>query len=48
MVAKGDTRRALMHRFPCVLFFRIACSDTVRITVVKHERRHPAFGMDRH
>ena len=47
MVARGDTRRALMRRFPYVIYFRIVRGDTIRITVVKHERRHPAYGMDR-
>ncbi|TLD71045.1 type II toxin-antitoxin system RelE/ParE family toxin [Phragmitibacter flavus] len=47
MTVKGDIRRSLMKRFPYVIFFRITGEDSIRITVVKHERRHPAFGMSR-
>jgi toxin ParE1/3/4 len=47
MITRGDTRRALMRRFPYVIYFRIVRGDTIRITVVKHTRRHPAFGMER-
>lgn len=36
MIARGDTRRALMRRFPYVIYFRIVHGDTIRITVVKH------------
>ena len=47
MVASGDIRRALMKRFPYVILFRIVGADSIRVTVVKHERRHPAFGLFR-
>ena len=47
MVVTGDLRRALMPRFPYVIYFRQAAPDRVRITVVKHQRRHPAYGRDR-
>lgn len=47
MVASGDVRRSLMKRFPYVILFRIVGDDTIRVTVVKHERRHPAFGIFR-
>jgi toxin ParE1/3/4 len=47
MVASGDVRRSLMRRFPYVILFRIVADDTIRVTVVKHERRHPAFGLFR-
>ena len=43
MVASGDVRRSLMERFPYVILFRIVADDTIRLTVVKHERRHPTF-----
>jgi plasmid stabilization system protein ParE len=47
MVVKSDIRRALMSRFPYVIYFRLAPNDRIRITVVKHQRRHPAYGMQR-
>ena len=47
MVVTGDIRRCLMRRFPYVIYFRRAGSDRIRITVVKHQRRHPQFGRDR-
>lgn len=47
MVARGDTRRALMRRFPYVILFRLVEDDVIRITVIKHERRHPAYGTHR-
>ena len=47
MVVRGEIRRALMKRFPYVILFRIIGSSVIRITVVKHERRHPAYGMQR-
>ena len=46
-VVQGDTRRALMTRFPYVIYFRHSAVNTVRITVVKHQRRHPGYGLDR-
>ncbi len=47
MLVQGDLRRALMKRFPYVILFRIIADDAIRVTVVKHERRHPAFGLTR-
>jgi hypothetical protein len=47
MVARGEIRRALMKRFPYVILFRIIGTSAIRITVVKHERRHPAYGIHR-
>lgn len=47
MIFRRDVRRALMKRFPYVIYFRIIADDGIRITVVKHERRHPAFGIGR-
>lgn len=44
MIVRGDTRRALMKRFPYVILFRLLEEPAIRITVVKHERRHPGFG----
>ena len=31
-----------------VIFFRVIDDETIRVTVVKHEKRHPAFGMESH
>ena len=47
MVVRGDTRRALMKRFPYLILFRVVNDEVIRITVIKHERRHPAFGVNR-
>jgi plasmid stabilization system protein ParE len=47
MVISGDIRRAVMPRFPYYIYFRAAHPDSVLITVVKHARRHPAYGRDR-
>lgn len=47
MVVERDLRRALMERFPFVIVFRIVDGGTIRVPVVKHEHRHPAFGLNR-
>ena len=47
MILKGDIRRALMRRFPYLIYFRQVAADTLRITVVKHEKRHPSYGLGR-
>lgn len=47
MFVKDDLRRVLMRRFPYVIYFRNPDPETVRITVVKHEKRHPAYGLSR-
>ncbi len=47
MIVRGDLRRSLMKRFPYVIYFRTPQPDLVRITVVKHEKRHPSFGVRR-
>ncbi len=39
-------RRARLRRFPHLIVFR-TLNDRIRITVIKHEKRHPAFGMGR-
>ena len=46
-IVRGDTRRALMRRFPYLILFRIVNDSVIRITVIKHERRHPLYGMHR-
>ena len=47
MIVEHDIRRALMTRFPYVIYFRCSREDTIRIMVVKHERRHLSYGLDR-
>jgi len=47
MVIAGDIRRCLMRRFPYIIYFRCVAPDRIRITVVKHQRRHPNFGRER-
>jgi toxin ParE1/3/4 len=47
MVVRGDLRRALIKRFPYVILFRALNEAVIRVTVVKHEKRHPAFGITR-
>jgi toxin ParE1/3/4 len=47
MIVRRDLRRSLMKRFPYVIFFRIIEDDGIRVTVVKHEKRHPSFGLRR-
>jgi len=43
----GDLRRVNLNRFPHHFLFRIVDDKTVRILVVKHNRRDPSFGLDR-
>jgi plasmid stabilization system protein ParE len=40
-------RRALLKRFPYSVVYRIVDANTVRVLVIRHHRRHPAFGRDR-
>jgi plasmid stabilization system protein ParE len=47
MIVTGDIRRALMSRFPYLIYFRQIGSDRICILVVKHQRRHPGYGLDR-
>lgn len=37
-------RRATLHKFPHLLLFRIL-PDSIRVSVVKHEKRHPNYGL---
>jgi hypothetical protein len=41
-----DIRRVNLERFPYHFLFRIV-GDVVRILVVRHHSRHPAFGTGR-
>ena len=47
MAVAGDLRRCLMRRFPYIIYFWRVDADRIRITVVKHQRRHPHYGRDR-
>jgi toxin ParE1/3/4 len=47
MVVTADIRRCLMRRFPYIIYFRRVDSERIRITVVKHRRRHPDLGRER-
>lgn len=37
-------RRATLHKFPYLILFRIL-PECVRASVVKHEKRHPNYGL---
>ena len=37
-------RRTTLHKFPYLILFRIL-PDSVRVSVVKHEKRHPNYGL---
>lgn len=45
-LGRAPYRRLRLLRFPHVIVFRIL-KDHVRITVIKHEKRHPSYGMKR-
>lgn len=45
-LGKVPFRRAKLSRFPHVSVFRIL-EDSIRVTVVKHEKRRPSHGMRR-
>ena len=47
MIVEDGIRRSLMRRFPYVIYFRILKNDVLRVTVIKHQRRHPDYGQDR-
>ena len=47
MVVAEGIRRCLMRRFPYIIYFRQVGAERVRITVVKHQRRHPHYGRER-
>ena len=47
MVVAADLRRCLMRRFPYIIYFRRVGAERIRITVVKHQRRHPDYGRER-
>ena len=44
MIVAGEIRRCLMRRFPYIIYFRQLETGGIRITAVKHQRRHPGYG----
>ena len=46
-VVTGDIRCCLMRRFPYVIYFREVGHDLIRVTVVRHHKRHPGYGAGR-
>lgn len=47
MVIEKDIRRCLMRRFPFIVYFRKVDQSSIRILVVKHQKRHPNYGRER-
>jgi plasmid stabilization system protein ParE len=47
LVVGADVRRSLMKRFPYVIYFRPLEDSVLRVTVIKHQRRHPGYGRRR-
>jgi plasmid stabilization system protein ParE len=47
MVVEPNVRRCLMRRFPYIIYFRCVDPERIRITVVKHQRRHPHYDRGR-
>ena len=46
-VVRDDIRRVNFHRFPYHILYKIVDDSSVKILVVKHDRRDPHFGLDR-
>ncbi len=44
---RSGVRRCLFNRFPYEVNYEIADSKTIKILVIKHQRRSPDFGLDR-
>lgn len=47
VTVEKDVRRSLMKRFPYVIYFRPLENNVLRVTVIKHQRRHPDYGRNR-
>ena len=47
VIIEDNIRRSMMRRFPFVIYFREIGGNTLRVTVVKHQRRQPNHGKDR-
>ncbi len=42
-----EMRRCLVHRFPYSILFRCPDEETVWIDAIRHNHRHPSFGLNR-
>ena len=47
ITVQDDIQRSLMERFPYVIYFRVIDNNVLRVTMVKHQRRHPKLGIKR-
>ena len=45
--AVNGIRRALLHRFPYSVLYRILDDGTIRILAIRHHKRHPDLGFER-
>ena len=45
--AAGNLRRVNLQKFPHHFLFQILDDTTLRILIIRHNRRHPDFGLDR-
>jgi len=43
----ADIRCSLLKRFPYAVYFRVTQNRGIRVIVVKHQKRHPAYGIRR-
>jgi plasmid stabilization system protein ParE len=43
----NGVRRALLRHFPFSIVYRILSNDTIRVLLIRHHKRHPAFGSGR-
>ncbi len=46
MKIKNNMRKALLKRFPYVIYFKQK-KEIIRVLVLKHQRRHPSYGLNR-
>ena len=44
----NGVRRALLRHFPFSIVYRVLSNDTIRVLLIRHHKRHPAFGSGRH
>lgn len=44
---KKGIRRCLFKRFPYQVNYQIVDTATIKVLVIKHQRREPDFGLDR-
>lgn len=43
----GDFRRVNLRRFPHHFLYEITDHSSIRVVLVRHDRRHPDFGLKR-